>query len=154
MDAASEFAFARHADELEQSWQVKVLRRAHGRLYAVMLSVLAHNFDDAMPVLMRVAFKGFYSIQPPFLVSAGRIAKTGHVMADIVTKDGQIVRGQGFFRSTKDMEGQFRRLADRIRLSDAEREEMFAAIRNWVVADYRLDPRMDPADPDARRLVH
>jgi hypothetical protein len=31
---------------------------------------------------------------------------------------------------------------------------MFAAVKRWVVADRRLDPNMDPQDPDAKRLVH
>ena len=35
-----------------------------------------------------------------------------------------------------------------------DRIEMFTALRNWIVADFRLDPTMDPSDPDARRLVH
>ena len=26
-------------------------------------------------------------------------------------------------------------------------------IRRWIVCDFRLDPTMDPADPDAKRLV-
>ena len=47
----------------------------------------------------------------------------------------------------------FRRLADKIKLSDADRVELFAAVKNWVVADRRLDPTMDPKDPDAKRLV-
>jgi hypothetical protein len=52
-----------------------------------------------------------------------------------------------------ELRDEFRRLADQAKLADDERIEMFAAIRNWIIADYRLDPTMDPADPDARHLV-
>lgn len=142
-----------HAQEIAESWQARALRKADGPMFGVLLSVLAHSFDDAMPILLRVVFPGFTSIQAPFLCSAGKIAKSGHVMADMVTKDGQIVKNQALFMNTRTMERAFRKLADALSLSDEERIAMFAAAKAWVVCDYRLDPNMDPADPEARRLV-
>jgi hypothetical protein len=52
------------------------------------------------------------------------------------------------------MQNDFRRLADRLKLSDADRIEMFKCVQRWVVADRRLDPSFDPRDPDAKRLVN
>lgn len=55
-------------------WTARALvatRREH--IGVVLLSVLAHNYDDAMPVLLRVAFPGFTSIQAPFLCTAGKV---------------------------------------------------------------------------------
>lgn len=134
-------------------WQAKVLAAAQGKLGAVVLSVLAHNFDDEMPVLLRVVFPGFTTITAPFLVSAGKVAKTGHVCADVAKRDGEIVKMAILFRDTLELQSEMRRLADRVKLSDGDRNALFGAVKRWLVCDYRLDPTMDPKDPDARRLV-
>lgn len=155
MDAAIEpLSQTKHAQDLRQSWQGRVLAASTGKLGAVALSVLAHNYDDAMPVLLRVVFPGFTSIAAPFYCTAGKVAKTGQVIADMVTRDGQVIKNAEVFRDEKQMEGAFRRLADRLRLSDAERVELFACVKRWVVCDFRLDPNLDPQDPGAKRLVH
>jgi hypothetical protein len=146
--------FERHAQDLRETWQARVLAGTKGRLNAIVLSVLAHNFDDGMPVLLRVVYPGFVSIQPPFYSSAARIMRSGQIAADVVDRDGRTTKNEEVFRSTRHMEGTFRRLADRLKLTDAERIELFAAVKRWVVADFRLDPAMDPRDPGARRLVH
>ena len=143
----------RHAADLRQCWQGRVLAHATGKMAAAVLSVLAHNFDDAMPVLLRIVFPGFTSIAAPFFCSAAKIAKTGHVCADMVTRDGQVIRMAAIWRSTRQMESEFRRLADQTKMDDDERRQLFAAVKKWVVADFRLDPTMNPADPDAKRLV-
>lgn len=134
-------------------WQAKVLAEAKGKLGAVVLSVLAHNFDDEMPVLLRVVFPGFTTITAPFLISSGKVAKTGHVCADVAKRDGEIVKMAILFRDTLELQTEMRRLADRVKLSDGDRNALFGAVKRWLVCDYRLDPTMDPADPDARRLV-
>ena len=153
--------FRRHAQDLRETWQARVLVRALKEdgapvdaVGGVILSVLAHSYDEAMPVLLRVMFPGFTSIRLPFLCSAGKIAKTGQVCADMVTCDGQIVKMQAFFRDPKHMERAFRRLADAMKFTDEERLCLFAAVRRWVVCDFRIDPNMDPRDPAAKRLVH
>ena len=142
------------AFDLRVSWQARVLAEAKGQLGAAVLSVLSHNFDEAMPVLLRIVFPGFTSIAAPFYCTAAKVAKTGAVVADVVTKDGQIVKDAVVFRTEMEMQDQFRRLADRLKLSDAHRVEMFKCVQRWVVADRRLDPTFDPQDPDAKRLVH
>jgi hypothetical protein len=155
----------RHAQDLRQTWQGRALAAAlaageyavpRDKLGMCMLSVIAHNYDDtdALPVLLRVVLPGFRSIGVPFLCSAAKIAKTGDVMADVIARGGRRFKNQRLFRSTRAMEGEFRRFADRLRLTDAERVEMFGAVKRWVVCDFRLDPNMDPADPDAKRLVN
>jgi hypothetical protein len=37
---------------------------------------------------------------------------------------------------------------------DKERIEFFEMVKLWLAADERLDPNMNPNDPDAKRLVH
>lgn len=162
-DPLLDIAFRRHAQELCDSWQGKVLARAlvvqggvgraRGLPGAAVLSVLAHNFDNAMPVLLRVVFPDWKSIGSPMLCSAARIAKTGDVMADMIGKDGQFFKNQQLFRNTRRMESAFRRVADEARLDDKQRVEFFEAVKRWVVCDYRLDPTMNPDDPDAKRLT-
>lgn len=144
----------RHAAELADTWQARVLRETdRTALGKVAMSVLAHNFDDAMPVLLRIAFPGFTSITAPFYCSAGKINKRGHVVADMITANGTHVKDMIVFVSTDRMVQKFRSLADRLKLNDDDRRGLFAAIGKWLVADMRLDPTMDPKDPDAKRLV-
>lgn len=145
----------RHAQDLAETWQARALvhtQRQH--IGAVLLSVLAHNYDDAMPVLLRVAFPGFQSIKPPFLCSAAKVAKSGHIVAGVINTDGSITKQRAIYRSEGCLRDDFRRLADRLKLSDRERNEMFGCVRRWVVADTRLDPTFDPQDPDAKRIVN
>lgn len=149
---ATDLDHKRHADELRETWQCRVLvATAKVPLNRIVLSILAHNFDDAMPVLLRIAFPGFTGLTPPFLSSAGRIDKAGRVIAQGISADGEKVVVV-LFDSTRHMETVFRNLADKLKLSDDDRCGLFAAAGKWLVCDYRLDPTMDPKDPDARRL--
>lgn len=154
----------RHADELRATWQTRLLMacgsvdtngilRPRDTMGACILSVMAHNFDDALPVILRIAFPSFTAIGTPMLCSAARIARSGHVMADFISTSGFKRKNQAFFKNTRDMERQFRKVADKARLDDNERIEMFDAVKRWVVCDYRLDPTMDRNDPDAKRLT-
>lgn len=155
MDAAIEpLDFDRHRDELLETWQAKVLLGSEGMMRAVILSVLAHSFDDAMPTLLRAAFPGFYSICAPFFCTAARIMRSGHVCADLVTADGLIEKYHEIFPNEIAMRSAFRRLADTLKLDDRDRRQLFAAAQRWVVCDFRLDPNMNPDDPNAKRLVH
>lgn len=121
---------------------------------AVALSVIGHSFDRELLPLMAACFPGFYSLGTPFLCSAGKVWKTGRIIADVVLKDNQpATPNVVVFLGLEDLESRWRKFADRLGLTDAERVELFDAVKAWVVADYRIDPTMNPADPDARRLV-
>jgi hypothetical protein len=143
------------AFDLHSSWQASALAATRGQhIGAVLLSVLAHNFDDAMPVLLRVVFPGFTSITTPFLCSAGKVDKSGAVVADVVNKDETISKDAIIYRDETALRDDFRRLADHLKLADTDRIEMFKCVQRWVVADRRLDPTFDPKDPDAKRLLN
>lgn len=138
-------------------WQGRALAEATGTTAAVLLSVLAHNYDDAMPVMLRVVKPITWdaanqTLRAPFLSSAGKVAKSGAVVADIVQRDGTIIKQAVLYANELALRDDFRRLADRLKLDDADRQEMFKAVQRWVVADTRLDPNFDPKDPDAKRL--
>ena len=160
-DPILDLAFKRHADDLRASWQFRLFRISYeaqprgaaprDKVGMCVSSILHRSYDDAMPVLL--ALFGARGWLTPLLSSNAKIAKTGHVMADMVAKDGTKYRNQAIFRNEREMERAFRKLADAARLSDAERIEFFDAIKRWVVCDYRLDPTMNSADPDAKRLA-
>lgn len=144
-------------------WQLRALHaaaqpgrlggaRPRDKLGMCVISVLMHNYDDAVPVLLQLL--SYRGLEQPSLCSAAKIARTGHVMADVFDMVGCKYTNQALFENTKAMEGEFRRFADRLHLTDPEREEFFAAVKRWVVCDFRIDPTMNPADPEAKRLVH
>jgi hypothetical protein len=154
------------APDLRDSWQAKVLRETckvawmgsaapRGKLGAVMLSVFAHGLDaGALAILLKGIFPDFYSISAPFICSAAKVDKAGRLVADVVMRDDEPPRkDQVLFYSLRSFEWTLRHLADRLKLDDTDRVKLFQAATNWIVADRRLDPAMDPADPDARRLV-
>lgn len=149
-----ELIFERHARDLRDTWQGRALAHASGQLGAVMLSVIAHSYGDGLPVLLAIVFPGFDGIRAPFYCSAARIMESGQIAADLVTKTGALVKRAEVFKNELAMQTAFRRLADELTLSDDDRVAMFAAVRAWVVADFRLDPTMDPADPDAKRVLN
>ncbi len=142
------------ARELRDTWQGRVLAATENRpLGAVVISVLAHNYENEIEVLLRVIFPGFEGLKLPGLCSAGKISRAGAVVADMIRGNGTRVRNAVLFHDEMAMRDAFRRLADSLKLSDAERRELFACVQKWVVCDYRLDPTMDPRDPEAKRLV-
>jgi len=151
---AQRLAWLRAARDLRETWQGRCLATARGQMGAVLLSVLAHNFEGALPVLLHVIFPGFQGVRAPFYCSAARIMENGQIAADLVTKNGELVKRALVFNSEIGMRDAFRRLADQIKATDQERAELFDAVKKWVVADFRLDPTMDRSDPDAKRTVN
>ena len=151
---AEPFAHLHSLEGIRSSWQVRLLLAAKGVDNAVVLSMLAHTLEDhELLRVMHVAYPGFVSISAPFLGSAGKVDKRGRVCADVIFDDRRPMRMQPLYRSETEFRDCMRRLADRLKLSDAERIEMFNAAQRWIVCDFRLDPTMDPRDPDAKRLT-
>lgn len=144
---------ARLEFDLRASWQCRALLTAKGHTGAVLLSALAHTYDDAMLPLLMVAFPGFKSITAPFISSAGKIDRTGAIVVDVVEKNGTISKDVAIYKTEIELRDDFRRLADRMRLNDQDRIEMFKVVQRWVVADRRLDPSFDRKDPDAKRFL-
>lgn len=141
--------------DLRGSWQARALVETKGPARMIMLSVLAHTLEEAVITLCFAAFADFDGQLPmPALVSAARIDKSGAVVADMCDRFGVVHKDTILFKTEIEMRDAFRRLADRLKLGDSDRVEMFKYAQRWVVADRRLDPIFDPQDPDAKRLVH
>lgn len=143
-------------DELRESWQARALALAelnnNVQLKCALISLFADNYDDTLPFLLAAVF-GDWSIRAPFYCSNPKINKRGCIVADLVMPDGARLKDAIIFEGEQQMQAIFRKLADRLKLTDAERIDMFIAVRHWVKADQRLDPAFDRRDPDAKRLV-
>lgn len=140
------------AIDLLDTWQARCIAAATGRTAAVLMSVLCHNYEEATRLLYDMIFPGIV-VPAPYLESAGRVAKNGAIIAKVKERDG-VTRWRRLYSSEIALRDDFRRLADGLKLNDADRTELFGAVKRWVVADRRLDPAMDPKDPDAKRLVN
>jgi hypothetical protein len=144
----------RIAFDLRASWQARVLANSKGTTFAVVMSVLAHSFPAAMNAMLRVLIPDWDGTPVgPYLCTCGKVAKNGFIVADVIyPNSGAVVKDAVMYASETELRDDMRRLADSLKLADRDRIEFFTAIRNWVVADRRLDPNFDPRDPDAKRL--
>lgn len=144
------------ADQLRDSWQGRMLRyvERQEQLGPVVLSLLADSFDETMPFLLAAVFPGVQGVRAPFYCSNPKINKSGRVVADMIERDGTKTPEKVIFVSERQMEAVFRVLADKVKLSDTDRRDLFSCVLRWVKSDMRLDPSMDRRDPDAKRLVN
>jgi alkylated DNA nucleotide flippase Atl1 len=137
----------KHSEELRDMWQGKLLELATEKMARVVQSVLAHSYPDSIQTLLRVVYPGFKSIALPFFVSAGRIAFNGEIISRIARTPEEALAAQlgqpercpwfRVFKNETEMTKEFRKLADAMRISDAERIEMFNVVKRWIVCDYR-----------------
>lgn len=144
---------ARLALDLRDTWQGRCVIAARGRAAMVLMSALCHSYEEAAILLYALIFPNHGKVMAPYLESCGRIEKNGTVVAKVRGRNG-LVKEDVIYPSEIALRDEFRHMADELKLGDADRIEMFGAIRRWVVADRRLDPTMDPTDPEAKRLVH
>lgn len=124
--------------ELREMWQARVLRESEGRLQRVLLVVFAKEYAAALPVLLRVAIPGFEDIKRPFLSGYATIMQSGRIVCDCVGRDGELSK-VAVYQSENEFVTEMRGLADKLKLSDSDREEMFAVLRKWIVADKRIN---------------
>lgn len=140
--------------DLQASWQVRALRAAQGQTLMALESVLSFTYEHVILIMIETAFPWRFEPTLPCISSNPVVSKTGAVVADVIDRDHHVAKNQTIYKSEVAMQNDFRSLADRLKLSDADRVEMFKCVQRWVVADRRLDPSFDPQDPDAKRLVH
>lgn len=148
---------------IRDSWQARVLCAARNRMAVVVPSILAHQESELMMMnLMLVCDPPCWdmtrmSLRTPFLCSIAKVNKRGQIVADVIEREvwmGPMRRRNSvLFADLTEFECELRWLADHAWLEDNDRVMFFNAARKWVGADQRLDPAMDPLDPDARRLV-
>lgn len=136
----------RHAQDLRNTWQARCLAEATGKQAAVVMAVLFHNYLPAMQIMLRVVFpkaplarNGWVEISRPFLYGSATIVNTGKVVCGMVDKMGRKIPNALIFDREAQLISMFRKLADHLKLNDAERVEMTEAVKRWVVADRRVN---------------
>lgn len=128
----------KHAAELRETWQGKVLFTAKEKTGAVVLSMLAHTYPDQIDLLCRVVFPGFKGFAKPFLTTCGKIARSGKIYATVWTDQG--LENWILYKNEVELTEYLRRLADNTNLSDAERVQFFLVAKKWIVCDFRVGP--------------
>ncbi len=128
--------WSKPAGELRDTWQARVLAAAKGTTQAVAIIILAQEWPTVMPVLLRVVFPGFTDLKRPFLIGYARIWTNGAVLCPAMFDDGK--RTIRLYDNADQMNREFRDLADKLKLSDADRAELFRVLKRWVVCDHRI----------------
>lgn len=136
---AADPLWKKHAQDIRDTWQARCLAHASGQMGPVMMCVLAHSYFEALDILMRVVFPGV-KIAPPCFTGTAHITDTGRVVCNMIDADGAMIIGVTVFEREDQLTGEFRRMADRLKLNDGERKALFEAVQDWVVADHRIKP--------------
>lgn len=76
--------------------------------------------------------------KPPRFGSRAVINAEGMVFSNAQNADGKMFKNECLGR-LQDLTDSFRGLADRLKLNDLEREEMFGELRKWFVHDARAN---------------
>lgn len=133
------------SDILRDSWEGRVLKAATGLRFAVLHAIIVAEYPQALPFLLRSVFPGFIDIKLPQLFGYARIERSGAVTC-LITRTRAELAGAAprdrvpIYASNDEMCADMRRLADRLKLSDADRTEMFELIQKWVAEDLRIGP--------------
>lgn len=129
------------ADEIRDMWQSRILREADGKLQRVMMIALAKEHPADLLVLLKATF-GTVEIPMPFYSGYATIVPSGHLVCMMHDRDSAGITWKGVVK-VYDTEQQFlgdaRRLADGLKLNDADRVALFAMLQKWVAADQRVD---------------
>ena len=131
-----------HAQKLRDKWQARILAETNGRAFVVALAIIAKRWPEATEILLRVVFENFRDIARPFITSHATVQKNGKVVAIVAPRIG-VPRWQIIYDSEAEMVKEFRDIADRLKLDDAERVEMTETLKRWIAADRRVDVNGD-----------
>lgn len=124
-------------EEIRATWQSRALAAADGKLGKVLLVVLTDEYAGIISPLLYATFDGFHDITRPFLSGYATITPTGAIICDLVRTDGSM-RKEKIYDSDDNFISDMRNLADKLKLDDADRIDMFRVLRRWVTADLRV----------------
>lgn len=97
----------------------------------------AQDWSKLGHLLMCVIGKEQGICAPRFDGSA-TVTSDGFVLCNFVGRDGRY-HGNAMVGTMVDIVNNFRGLADHLKLSDADRVELFKLLRNWIKTDYRSE---------------
>lgn len=126
----------KHADEIREMWQSKVLRASKGKLRKIFISAYAKAYKDALKTLLTVTFPGFVDIDRPIISGYGHIQVDASVVADVIDRNG-VMRKMVLYYSEGKLLYDARKVADEVKLDDEDREQMFKVLQKWIVSDAR-----------------
>ena len=129
----------KHGDEIRQMWQCRALSEADGKLQRVLLIALLKEYPADILLLLRVVF-GTTEIPDKFYSDYAAILPNGHVACE-QTENRNGVKWSGFvkvYESENAFLYETRKLADKLKLSDDDRSDMFCVLRKWIVKDMRI----------------
>lgn len=131
----------KHADEVRQMWQCRALSEAEPKMQRVLLAAIRAEYPADLIIILKTTF-GTLEIPTPFYRGYAFISPGGHVCCEVVDRDpsGLVWRGPV---KVYDNENKFlyetRKLADKMKLNDADRMDMFYVLKKWISHDQRLD---------------
>lgn len=105
-----------------KQWQLDVINATAGnqtRLGAIFLAALGKRPPSGRQMFSRSAV----------------ITKSGKVVANYCDKNGVVHRAQ-VVCTVQELRDNFRGLADHLKLSDKDREELFSIVRGWISHDH------------------
>ena len=131
----SSLALSKLGTALRDTWQGKALIATSGsKLGAILVSVLQ------LPEKGRAAFDHLLGTDlasmPIFSIAGATITSDGFVMCSFRDRE-EVWHNQALVCDVEDLVKNFRGLADHLKLTDAERKEMFDEVRIWIKTDYR-----------------
>lgn len=127
----------KHADEIRQMWQSRALHASTGKMRKVLITALAKEYPGAMVTLMKVTFPGFVDFDLPIFLSYAHICRFGTIVCEMMEKHG-VRRTVCVYRSENAFIYDMRKLADKLKLDDKDRVEMFTVLQKWVASDRRV----------------
>jgi hypothetical protein len=129
--------------ELAATWQVRCLKAAQGKFASVLLTIFFFNYYEQAQYLMWSAYGRNRDIAFPFHTGGATIVNSGQVVCDLnVGRLGErlkVRRNVKVFDTEGELIREFRGLADKLKLDDADRTAMTDTIKNWIVCDLRIN---------------
>ncbi len=138
---------SKEAAEIRESWQYKLLKTTgcKDKIGAVSLVVLAHSYYEAMETMLRLVFPGFKRLNCPLLTGTAKVMPAGQIVCDMHKTPSTVLRNVLLYDSQDELIDEFRGMADKMKLNDQDRIDMFAAVQRWVSQDRRLAPSVEYA---------
>lgn len=124
------------AEEVRAMWQARALLAAKDKIQRVLLVAIAKEYPAAFRTLLRAI--GIADINRPFLCSYATIVPSGRIVCDMIEKDGS-KRTVAIYKNENEFIYEMRKLADELKLNDADRIEMFTVLQKWVTKDQRVN---------------
>lgn len=118
--------------------QLEALERAHkARSTWQYRAIEATRSHTTIAGMILLAALGKQPTKPPFFLEAAVIDTDGMVYADRYVSSNDSVWGEVPVQHIDVILEFFRRLADKLKLSDDETKELFVALRQWIRIDRR-----------------